>query len=175
MSSLDDEHFSDYKNDEQAKGRNKMGVLRTNQQYFFFWVVVSNIFYFHPYLGRWSNLTNIFQMGWNHQLVFFVGTNYDQTGTLFLVVLKHFWIPSGRLSSLRLTAEAPENWWLEYDPFLLGFSLFSGENLVHQMCKCALLLFFHHIPETRPLYSVHESCGRQHHFCWWVSSSNCCC
>ena len=33
-----------------------------------YWVVVSNIFYFHPYLGRWSNLTNIFQMGWNHQL-----------------------------------------------------------------------------------------------------------
>ena len=30
-------------------------------------VVVSNIFYFQPYLGRWSNLTNIFQMGWNHQ------------------------------------------------------------------------------------------------------------
>ena len=31
------------------------------------WVVVSNIFYFHPYLGKISNLTNIFQMGWNHQ------------------------------------------------------------------------------------------------------------
>ena len=29
-----------------------------------YWVVVSNIFYFHPYLGKWSNLTNIFQMGW---------------------------------------------------------------------------------------------------------------
>ena len=27
----------------------------------------SNIFYVHPYLGKWSNLTNIFQMGWNHQ------------------------------------------------------------------------------------------------------------
>ena len=26
-------------------------------------------FLFHPYLGKWSNLTNIFQMGWNHQLV----------------------------------------------------------------------------------------------------------
>ena len=26
------------------------------------------MFYFHPYLGKWSNLTNIFQMGWNHQL-----------------------------------------------------------------------------------------------------------
>ena len=33
------------------------------------WLVVSNIFYFHPYLGKWSNLTNIFQRGWNHQLV----------------------------------------------------------------------------------------------------------
>ena len=33
------------------------------------WVVVSNIFYFHPYLGKWSNLTNIFQLGWSHQPV----------------------------------------------------------------------------------------------------------
>ena len=32
------------------------------------WVVVSNIFYFHPYLGKITILTNIFQMGWfNHQ------------------------------------------------------------------------------------------------------------
>ena len=31
--------------------------------------MVSNIFYFHLYLGKISNLTNIFQMGWNHQLV----------------------------------------------------------------------------------------------------------
>ena len=35
------------------------------------WVVVSNICYFHPYLGKWSNLTNIFEMGWNHQPVTF--------------------------------------------------------------------------------------------------------
>ena len=34
-----------------------------------YWVVVSNMFYFHPYWGKWSILTNIFQMGWNHQLV----------------------------------------------------------------------------------------------------------
>ena len=25
-------------------------------------------FYFHPYFGKWSNLTLIFQIGWNHQL-----------------------------------------------------------------------------------------------------------
>ena len=31
------------------------------------WVVVSNIFYFHPYLGKIPILTNIFQRGWNHQ------------------------------------------------------------------------------------------------------------
>ena len=34
---------------------------------FFFWVVVLNIFYLHPYLGKIPILTNIFQMGWNHQ------------------------------------------------------------------------------------------------------------
>ena len=33
------------------------------------WLVVSNIFYFHPYLGKIPILTNIFQRGWNHQLV----------------------------------------------------------------------------------------------------------
>ena len=46
----------------------------TNQMWVWFlvncWLVVSNIFYFHPYLGKWSNLTNISQMGWNQQLVF---------------------------------------------------------------------------------------------------------
>ena len=30
--------------------------------------MVSNIFYFHPCLGKIPILTNIFQMGWNHQL-----------------------------------------------------------------------------------------------------------
>ena len=34
------------------------------------WPVVSNIFVFHPYLGKIPILTNIFQRGWfNHQLV----------------------------------------------------------------------------------------------------------
>ena len=38
------------------------GSLLNNQ------VVVPNIFYFYHYLKKWSNLTTIFQMGWNHQL-----------------------------------------------------------------------------------------------------------
>ena len=43
-----------------------------------FWVVVSNIFYFHPYLGEWSNLTNIFQMGCFHQLELMVILKYEK-------------------------------------------------------------------------------------------------
>ena len=27
-----------------------------------------HFFYVQPHLGKWSNWTNIFQMGWNHQL-----------------------------------------------------------------------------------------------------------
>ena len=39
----------------------------------FIWLVVSNIFHFHPYLGKGSNLTNIFQRGWNHhQVILFI-------------------------------------------------------------------------------------------------------
>ena len=41
----------------------------------FHWVVVSNVFYFHPYLGKKSNLTNVFQTGWNHQLVSVLAQN----------------------------------------------------------------------------------------------------
>ena len=38
----------------------------------------SNILYFHPYLGEGSNLTSIFQMGWNHQRdTFGVSPTYD--------------------------------------------------------------------------------------------------
>ena len=65
-------------------------------------VVVSNIFYFHPYLGKWSHLTNIFQMGWNHQLehikmyhtfgfwkmVHFLGVAQSQRENCFEVVLE---------------------------------------------------------------------------------------
>ena len=32
------------------------------------YLVVSNIFDVHPDLGKWSNLTHIFQMRWNHQM-----------------------------------------------------------------------------------------------------------
>ncbi len=40
------------------------------------WVMVSIIFYVHPYLGKIPILINIFQRGWNHQVDgVFIGVN----------------------------------------------------------------------------------------------------
>ena len=45
------------------------GYVRFREGSKTFWVVVSNMFYFQPYLGKIPILTNTFQMGWfNHQL-----------------------------------------------------------------------------------------------------------
>ena len=51
-----------------------------------FWVVVSNIFYVHPYLGKIPILTNIFQRGWNHQLDFVEKTQLYEFMEKFTVV-----------------------------------------------------------------------------------------
>ena len=47
------------------------------------WFLMDGFKYFfvQHYLGRWSNLTHIFQMGWNHQLVFMFE---NATGARFL-------------------------------------------------------------------------------------------
>ena len=47
----------------QTNPENFLGVWSKN------WVVVSNIFYVHPYLGQIPILPTIFQLGWNHQLL----------------------------------------------------------------------------------------------------------
>ena len=39
-----------------------MPTLRVQSLVFTYWVVATNIFYFQPYLGKISILTNIFQM-----------------------------------------------------------------------------------------------------------------
>ena len=56
------------------------------------WVVVSNMFYFHPYLGKISVLTNIFQMGWNHQLSYFW---YQKKTSLVLMKRKGLGVSHG--------------------------------------------------------------------------------
>ena len=55
-------------------------------------MLVSNIFYFHPYLGKIPILANIFQRGWfNHQLEFY---GMKQAPT----VHPTWWQPSSRRS-----------------------------------------------------------------------------
>ena len=63
------------------------GLLRWIKRCLVLWVVVSKIFYFQPYLGKWSNLTNIVRMGWNHQLVLYVflgGSSHTEAQEVFL-------------------------------------------------------------------------------------------
>ena len=52
------------------------------------------IFYVHPYLGKWSNLTNMFQVGWNHQLESTVCTfsflEGIWLGFVWFVIIHHF-------------------------------------------------------------------------------------
>ena len=55
--------------------------------------------------------------------------NFLQLGRVFLPTKNKPFNPS-HLPSLKLTAKAPENGWLEYDPFLLGRPIFRGEPLV---------------------------------------------
>ena len=55
-----------------------IGILESEHV---FRVVVSKIFYFHPYLGKTPILTNIFQIGWNHQLDYPVA-NMKQVHTI---------------------------------------------------------------------------------------------
>ena len=87
----------------------------TNKQTTNNWVFgIKYFFDFHLYLGRWSNLTNIFERGWNQQLE----TNNQQTKN------KKKEVPSVKLTF----------WHLKMDDwktgFLLGWPIFRGELLV---------------------------------------------
>ena len=42
-------------------------------------------FYFHPYLGKIPILTNIFQMGWNHQPVLFEASLFCLVGRIWRI------------------------------------------------------------------------------------------
>ena len=57
--------------------------------------------YFHPYLGKWSNLTNIFQMGWNHQPVIHFLFKVQVFDREFLTIhplqMDHFSTPTSHL------------------------------------------------------------------------------
>ena len=76
--------------------RKSFGYLGGGFKYFF---------YFHPYLGKWSDLLNMFEMGWNHQLGMFRGCRY----------IHHAWsLWVGHMNYLYVISSTRE-----YDPFWL--------------------------------------------------------
>ena len=95
------------------------------------WVVVSNIFYFHPYLGKWSHLTNIFQMGWNHQLenMFFMVLILKDEGSVILgVQLQVSSIKEQRTKDLRYWGRGM----MYFSVDVSVFSWWSDELVVHE-------------------------------------------
>ena len=79
------------------------------------WVVVSNIFYFHPYLGKWSNFTNIFQRGWNHQLVI-VDHNFGLGGSTEIHCLLVFGLLESLMSHVRHGVSTVADAWCDWGP-----------------------------------------------------------
>ena len=102
----------------------------------------SNIFYFHPYLGKVSILTNIFQRGWNHQPVWMIleGTVVDSEirltswakGSFFpskYKVIHPRWLAALSINSILLSPRK-----LTYPPWCLKgdfFFLFEMAPLRH--------------------------------------------
>ena len=71
--------------------RNVTWRSEVSGSFFFRWINVVKkglgggfiFFYFHPYLGKIPNLTNIFQRGWNHQPVFMSLQTYPEKNKKF--------------------------------------------------------------------------------------------
>ena len=75
-------------------------------------------FYFHPYLGKIPILTNIFQMGWNHQL----GHNsLNKAGDLFWGSVSSQQGGGTRRSLWRTAEKFPEN-----SRFCLPYTVYQG-------------------------------------------------
>ena len=117
------------------------------------------IVYFHPEsLGKWSNLTNIFQLGWNHQLVSFsyyshiripkdLGSLY---GKLTIKGLQLFGVPGITIDFDKVYQyweEASEGWWGMIRIFLrkelLEFPEYSKSqfNLNHKWFQFQCVVF----------------------------------
>ena len=73
------------------------------------WLVVSNIFYFHPYLGKIPRLTNIFQLGWNHQLEQRFLSFDSPLGSVGGSNLRHHRFPNTNFATLSTMTDWPEN------------------------------------------------------------------
>ena len=120
--------------------------IQKNSQPWRNWVVVSNIFYFQPYLGKIPILTNIFQMGWNHQLaknVFFAG--------MFLGPQNSHWIEGGFSDSSGRTSQMAESVIFLRETFLVTrwwFQTFLFWSLLGEMIQFDLRICFKWVGST---------------------------
>ena len=81
-----------------------------------FWLVVSNMFYFHSYLGKIPILTNNFQRGWNHQLHFIV----TEIGSRLQLARRH----SAALDSI--SSDRFLQWYLQHESPAMGWCPFKS-------------------------------------------------
>ena len=103
--------------------------------------VGSNIFYFHPYLGKWSNLTSIFfKWGFNHQL-----------GYLAIIVSPRF-ISQQHVIMLSLM-ESWQNWLRTWwcwtikrrNDLTIICSDYSSWNMKLHICIYCIFIFIYYI------------------------------
>ena len=134
-------------------------------------------FYFNPYLGKWSNLTNVFQMAWNHQL------DHDKNCHVFvgLTCWRHFSLPlcenkSSRKSGFSATTKHETNTssWLQSK---VSWKIPDPNHRIH-IIYVSDPMFFHKLqsrirPEGRGgsgfVGDKHMKCWVK--YCWWVQKS----
>ena len=74
--------------------RNNLCVSSQVNQFYKFWVVATQILLmFNPKIREWSNLTNIFQICWNYQVVFLEGVIVIPMKWLPWIILRGFRMP----------------------------------------------------------------------------------
>ena len=79
------------------------------------------VFYVHPYLGKWSNLTNIFQMGgWNQLISYPLRQGVFDVSSMSIVPRRHQWHLRQRRQREGESWEIGAIWWYDTslkDPF----------------------------------------------------------
>ena len=115
----------------------------------------SGWWWFHPYLGKWSELTSIFQVGWKHRLVFGRG----------VVPKKQTWIPEGMRELWFLIGMVFLRFFLDHFLFLdpLGFKDKSAS--FPQASKAKELTSSTHVTwftcKKKGIYNIYISCFYQ--------------
>ena len=117
-------------------------------------MVVSNIFYFHPYLGKWSNLTNIFQMSWNHQLVYQWSSFFCSYAALFQSA-RQFEIKAG-FNSITWTWDVLRDLWVASQTARNNVFFSNTFNRIPKMTTSATKFVFNKNSSYQELFNTND-------------------